>query len=83
MNATEANEFDGLLAFGVPFKNNCKHVLNLSSNCNLNEAASNFFAMLQELDNTNVKNICVMKIPNTGIGVAINDKLEKNISNFL
>lgn len=76
INATKAGKDDALLAFGSPFPNNCKYTLNLSPTANLNEAASNFFYMLHELDKTDAKKICVMPIPSQGIGAAINEKLK-------
>ena len=77
MNASEAGDRDALLAIGEPFENNCSHVLNLSPAGNLNEAAANFFAMLSALDKTDAEKICVMPIPNHGVGAAINNRLMK------
>jgi L-threonylcarbamoyladenylate synthase len=76
VNATSAESDDALLAFGTPFSNNCEYMLNLSLTADLNEAATNFFYMLHELDKTDAKRICVMPIPNRGIGAAINEKLK-------
>ena len=76
-NAEKAGENDALLAFGTPFPNNCMHVLNLSPSGDLNEAAANFFSMLRELDRTDSDNICIMKIPEKGIGIALNDRIRK------
>ncbi|GHT97691.1 hypothetical protein FACS1894126_2220 [Alphaproteobacteria bacterium] len=78
LNCTSADKSDALLAFGTPFPNECSHVLNLSSSGNLSEAAGNLFAMILELDKTNAKRICVMPIPNIGIGIPINDRLNKS-----
>lgn len=75
LNAAFVNADDALLAFGKPPKFSCKKILNLSENANLNEAAANLFSMLQELDNSDAKRICVMPIPNMGIGEAINNRL--------
>lgn len=77
LNASEAEKDDALLAFGNPIENQCKYILNLSEKGILTEAAANLFKMLHELDKTNAAKICVMPIPNTGIGVAINDRLLK------
>ncbi|MBV1929374.1 MAG: threonylcarbamoyl-AMP synthase [Gammaproteobacteria bacterium] len=49
--------------------------LNLSPTGDLNEAAGNLFAMLHKLDLLEFKSIAVMNIPNTGLGIAINDRL--------
>ena len=75
LNVLSVNANDALLAFGKPPKFSCKKILNLSENANLNEAAAHLFSMLQELDNSDAKRICVMPIPNTGIGKAINNRL--------
>ena len=75
LNVLSVNANDALLAFGKTQKFSCKKILNLSENANLNEAAANLFSMLQELDNSDAKRICVMPIPNMGIGEAINSRL--------
>ncbi len=80
-NATKAEKNDALLAFGKPFDNCCRHFLNLSESGDLNEAAANFFSMLQELDKTDAEKICIMSIPNMEIGISINDRIKKAIEN--
>jgi|TARA_R110000868_G_scaffold72732_7_gene211577 L-threonylcarbamoyladenylate synthase len=52
-------------------------VLNLSEGADLYQAASHLFAYLRRLDNAGYKNIAVMNIPDTGLGVAINDRLTR------
>ena len=76
INVQKIKEGDALLAFGNPISG-AKYCLNLSNDSDLIEAAKNFFLMLRKLDSTDAKRICVMPIPNIGIGTAINDKLEK------
>ena len=49
---------------------------NLSKKSNLNEAARNLYKVLREIKSMNFKKIHVVKIPNIGIGVAINDRLK-------
>ncbi len=49
----------------------------LSKEGDLHEAASNLFAMMRALDKPEFKGIAVMSIPETGIGVAINDRLRR------
>lgn len=55
--------------------------LNLSSTSDLIEAASNLYIMLRELDHYAILNsadiIAVAHIPNTSIGIAINDRLSR------
>ncbi|MEO1143635.1 MAG: Sua5 family C-terminal domain-containing protein, partial [Pseudomonadota bacterium] len=41
------------------------------------EAASNLYAGLKTLDDLGVETICVMSIPAYGLGVAINDRLQR------
>ena len=48
---------------------------NLSKKKCLKEAAKNLYKMLRLLDKKNIKRIAVQKIPNYGIGVALNDRL--------
>lgn len=52
-------------------------LLNLSETGDLNEAAANVFAMLHTLDGCGAKTIAVMNIPDTGLGLAINDRLKR------
>lgn len=70
---------DGLLAFGeINFalpKNVA--VYNLSPKKDLLEAAKNLFKALWELDAKGLNKICVMPIPKVGLGIAINEKLQK------
>ncbi|MBO4405956.1 MAG: threonylcarbamoyl-AMP synthase [Alphaproteobacteria bacterium] len=76
INVRKIEEGDALLAFGNPIPG-AKYCLNLSENSDLAEAAKNLFFMLRKLDSTDARRICVMPIPNTEIGAAINDRLEK------
>lgn len=80
LNATSVNTDDALLAFGKPLKNNCYKMLNLSEKMELDEAAANLFSMLQELENSDAKRICVMPIPNISLGIAINNRLISALS---
>jgi L-threonylcarbamoyladenylate synthase len=50
-------------------------VLNLSESGDLREAASNLYAMLKRLDSIRPPLIAVETIPNSGLGIAINDRL--------
>ena len=53
--------------------------LNLSENHDLTEAAANLFAHMRALDKISTK-IAVAPIPLTGLGLAINDRLERAAS---
>ncbi len=50
---------------------------NLSESGDLHEAAANLFRMLNDLDQPEHTGIAVMDIPETGIGIAINDRLRR------
>jgi L-threonylcarbamoyladenylate synthase len=49
----------------------------LSEEGNLNEAAANLFSLLHKLDQDSLKAIHIEKVPNEGLGLAINDRLFK------
>ena len=51
--------------------------LSLSRTGDLRQAAANLFAMLRELDGGGYQGIAVMKIPDHGLGRAINDRLRR------
>jgi L-threonylcarbamoyladenylate synthase len=74
LNAKESRANEALLAFGP---NAPTHSLNLSSSGNLTEAAANLFKMLRQLDQPRYQSIAVMPIPNIGLGLAINNRLER------
>lgn len=73
LNADEAGRGECLLGFG-----DCgPSTLNLSPSGDLAEAAANLFSMMRKLDQMNFDTIAVAPIPPTGLGVAINDRLER------
>jgi len=47
----------------------------LSKNGNLKEAAKNLYSTLRKIKKNKYTSIAVGKIPNTGLGVTINDRL--------
>ncbi len=72
------NENSSYLAFREPGHSiNAKHVRILSRSGDLREAASNFFSFLIELDREDIDMIYAEKIPETGIGRAIMERLKK------
>ncbi len=86
LNAVDIDADEALLAFGsLKFMGvrgggfakdiGAGRLINLSENGDLNEAAANLFAGLRSLDNGINTKIAVMNIPNTGLGVAINERL--------
>ena len=52
-------------------------LFNLSENGSLNEAANNLYKTMRKIKKKKFKSIAIVKIPNTGIGRAINDRLIK------
>ena len=67
---------EALLAFGPP-PPFAGITLNLSPRGDLIEAAANLFSHLRALDAAGVKCIAVMKVPQEGLGEAINDRLKR------
>ena len=76
MNRKNAEKHQALIGFGKKFKVG-KNYFNLSKKGNLKEAANNLYKTLREIRKRNFKSIAVVKIPNTEIGCAINDRLRK------
>jgi L-threonylcarbamoyladenylate synthase len=76
LNADSVQPDEALLGFGSRTVTTT-HFRNLSPTGNLEEAAANLFAMLRELDRADCRGIAVMPIPETGLGVAINDRLRR------
>ena len=58
-------------------KTKSKNYFYLSSKNNLNEAAKNLYSCLRKIKNKGYKSIAVEKIPNKGLGRAINDRLQR------
>jgi L-threonylcarbamoyladenylate synthase len=88
LKAVDVEKGEALLAFGSTkfmgirgggFANKLPDTmfLNLSEGGDLTEAAANLFLMLRDLDNPTHKGIAVMDIPDSGLGIAINDRLRR------
>lgn len=73
LNATAPAPGERLLGFG-PVKG---ATLNLSPTGDLHEAAANLFGHLHRLDRNGDAPIAVSPIPETGLGLAINDRLRR------
>ena len=58
-------------------KKSYKNYYYLSKTKNLKQAAKNLYKVLRVIKNKNYKSIVVEKIPNTGFGEVINDRLKK------
>ena len=58
-------------------KTKLKNYFYLSTKNNLNEAAKNLYSFLRKIRNKGYKSIAVEKIPNIGLGKALNDRLTR------
>ena len=76
INTKRGGKNDAVIGLGNSFIVKRNH-FNLSKNGNLNEAANNLYKTLRKIKNKGFKSIIVNKIPNIGIGIAINDRLKK------
>ncbi len=77
LNAARVDADEALLAFGQPILDGAAACRNLSLAADLNEAATNLFAMMRDLDQPRFRSIAVMPIPASGLGAAINDRLRR------
>jgi L-threonylcarbamoyladenylate synthase len=77
LNATSVGPDEGLLAFGPNPPAGAMLTCNLSPSGDLGEAAVNLFAQLRALDRPGIGRIAVMPIPESGLGLAINDRLRR------
>lgn len=76
LNITNPNPEDAVLAFGENNSTNL-NTLNLSNSGSLVEAAQNLYDFLRKLDKLNSKRIVVNPIPSKGIGITINERLNR------
>lgn len=74
LNAPSPWPGEALLGFGPDAG---RATLNLSVSGNLEEAAANLFAMLRDLDAGDHAGLAVSPIPESGLGLAINDRLRR------
>lgn len=74
LNANAADDKEAFLGFGKA----ARATLNLSTSGDMGEAAAKLFAALRELDDPKrFRGIAVAPIPDTGLGIAINDRLRR------
>ena len=76
MNTKYPKKNQAFIGFGKKFKHR-KNNFNLSKNGSLKEAANNLYKIMRKIKKRNFKSITVCKIPDLGIGRAINDRLRK------
>jgi L-threonylcarbamoyladenylate synthase len=72
LNASDARDGDWLIGFGPVSGDD-----SLSMTANLTEAAANLFDALHRADASPAAAIAVAPVPETGIGIAINDRLRR------
>ena len=76
MNKKNPKTNEAFITFGKNFKS-AKNTFNLSINSNLEEAANNLYKTMRKIKKEGFVSIAVCKIPNNGIGKAINERLKK------
>jgi len=76
-NATDVNEGEALLSFGLHDLKNFAMERNLSPDGDLAEAAANLFSMMRALDRSEFTGIAAITVPDQGLGRAINDRLKR------
>jgi len=67
----------GLLAWNRPEQDEFAEVRRLSKRLDVGEAATNLFRFLRELDGQKLDLIVAEKVPDQGLGAAINDRLRR------
>ncbi len=75
LNQINASKNTAFIVFGKKYKKTT-NTFNLSKKSDLNEAAKNLYKIFRKIKKYNYKKIYVVKIPNKGVGVAINDRLK-------
>ena len=76
MGKKPKNSSQAFIVFGKKFKN-FKNYFNLSKKGNLKEAAANLYKTMRKIKKKGYKKIFVSRIPKNGIGIAINDRLNR------
>lgn len=78
LKKTNREENVGVLLFGDHHPDySVQHQFNLSQKGDLNEAAANLFNVLRAMDRLKVDRILAERVPDRGIGRAINDRLSR------
>jgi len=76
INKSQPKFNEAFITFGKKYKN-VKNNFNLSKSGNLNEAANNLYRIMRKIKKEGFLSMAVCKIPNYGIGSAINERLIK------
>ena len=75
--AGRTEEKIGIIVLQTPLEDNNVVQKVLSPEGNLNEAASKLYACMHELDQSDLEVILIERMPETGLGISINDRLER------
>jgi L-threonylcarbamoyladenylate synthase len=67
----------GLLVFGPEAPASGQHIENLSPSGDTREAAARLYAALRRLDSAGLERIIARRLPDTGLGRTINDRLQR------
>ena len=76
LNKKNPKTNEAFITFGNSYKKN-KNYFNLSAKGDLKEAANNLYKTMRKVKKLKFKSITVCRIPNIGIGRAINDRLKR------
>ncbi len=76
LNCKKNDDKAAFIVLGKKYNNN-KNLFNLSKKNDLKEAAKNLYKIFRKIKKLKYKRIRVVKIPYSGIGIAINDRLKK------
>ena len=76
LNQKRADKNCALITFGKKYETKTNY-FNLSKKSDLKEAASNLYKTFRKIKKQGFKKIYVVKIPNIGAGIAINDRLKR------
>ena len=76
LNKKITNKKNAFIILGNKYRNK-KNYFNLSKNSDLKQAASNLYKTLRKIKKLKFRKIYVVKIPNIGPGIAINDRLKR------
>jgi L-threonylcarbamoyladenylate synthase len=77
LNVQHPTADQALLAFGESPAGHTGEIFNLSPSGDLIEASANLFIALRQLDRSSAATIAAMPIPLSGLGLAINDRLQR------
>ena len=76
INQIKHDNKSAFIYLGKKYKNN-ENFFSLSKKSNLREAASNLYKIFRMIKKKGYKKIQISKIPNTGSGIAINDRIKR------